>query len=237
MSLCRLLNNRIVRNTGLEKMPSGITGFIKLTGIRCIKNAGEYQNAAPSHRITTGLKLGEITDNFKFEFASQSISISPWQSIGGFESRYRSEDHEMIRVIRNDSGNSIGFCWHAKPNDRNWFITSIIDRTYMRGFIQYTLSKDKYSIWNTSENSYNMDTYPARGLEDPDADILFANTYGDEAIYKDVIIKYGRIYDGDILVREYIPMKRLSDGAVGFYETVTGEFKENEGFKEFIAVI
>lgn len=43
-----------------------------------------------------------------------------------------------------------------------------------------------------------------------------------------------RFYDGDTLIRDYVPAKRLSDGAIGMYEMVTSEFianaRENSSF-------
>lgn len=43
------------------------------------------------------------------------------------------------------------------------------------------------------------------------------------------------IYDNSELVRDFIPAKRSSDGAVGLYDTVTGTFYGNAGTGSFVA--
>lgn len=43
------------------------------------------------------------------------------------------------------------------------------------------------------------------------------------------------IYDNSELVRDFVPAKRSSDGAVGLYDTVTGAFFGNSGTGAFVA--
>lgn len=43
-----------------------------------------------------------------------------------------------------------------------------------------------------------------------------------------------QIYDNDVLIRDYIPCKN-SDGVVGLYDAVNGQFYTNAGAGEFIA--
>ena len=43
-----------------------------------------------------------------------------------------------------------------------------------------------------------------------------------------------KIWDNDILVRDFIPCYRISDGAAGLYDTVNGVFYTNQGTGEFI---
>jgi hypothetical protein len=48
-------------------------------------------------------------------------------------------------------------------------------------------------------------------------------------------IFYVQIYDNNILVRDFIPARRNSDGVLGMYDTVTNTFFTNAGTGEFIA--
>ena len=48
----------------------------------------------------------------------------------------------------------------------------------------------------------------------------------------DVSIYEVEIYEGDILLKHYIPVKRKSDNTLGMYEVVSREFKENEYYPE-----
>lgn len=46
---------------------------------------------------------------------------------------------------------------------------------------------------------------------------------------------YTRIYESDVLVRDYVPVKRVSDGAIGLYDRVSQTFYANAGTGKFIA--
>lgn len=48
-------------------------------------------------------------------------------------------------------------------------------------------------------------------------------------------IYYLKIYDGDTLVRDFIPTKRNSDNEIGLYDKVTNQFFANNGTGEFVA--
>lgn len=48
-------------------------------------------------------------------------------------------------------------------------------------------------------------------------------------------IYFCQIYNNDILVRDFIPAKRVSDNAVGMYDLVSGNFFGNSGTGTFIA--
>lgn len=47
-------------------------------------------------------------------------------------------------------------------------------------------------------------------------------------------IYYLKIYDGDTLVRDFIPVKRNKDNAIGLYDKVTKQFFNNQGTGTFI---
>ena len=47
-------------------------------------------------------------------------------------------------------------------------------------------------------------------------------------------IYYCKIWDNDILVRDFIPVKRLSDNAIGMYDRVSGTFFTNSGTGDFV---
>jgi len=44
-----------------------------------------------------------------------------------------------------------------------------------------------------------------------------------------------QMYDNDVLIRDFIPAKRIADNAIGMYDSVTKTFFENQGTGTFIA--
>jgi hypothetical protein len=70
----------------------------------------------------------------------------------------------------------------------------------------------------------------------PYALVLFAIRNGNvtPAFNSNMNLYYCKIWDGDTLVREFIPCQRISDSAVGLYDKVYGVFYENKGYGEFL---
>lgn len=65
---------------------------------------------------------------------------------------------------------------------------------------------------------------------------LFAsNENGSARIGKDLRIYYFKIFEADTLIRNYIPAKRKSDGAIGLYDTVNDTFSLSPNGTKFIA--
>lgn len=63
--------------------------------------------------------------------------------------------------------------------------------------------------------------------------IFALNNNGTITQYGKVQLYSLKIYDGDTLVRDYVPCYRISDGVAGLYDTVNEEFYTNAGTGEF----
>lgn len=61
---------------------------------------------------------------------------------------------------------------------------------------------------------------------------LFQNTNSQRSSIR--MYKF-KIYDNNVLVRDFVPARRISDSVVGMYDTVTQTFFGNSGSGEFIA--
>jgi hypothetical protein len=70
----------------------------------------------------------------------------------------------------------------------------------------------------------------------PYALVLFAVRNGSKipTFNSSMNLYYCKIWDGDTLVREFIPCQRISDNTVGLYDKVYGVFYENKGTGEFL---
>lgn len=54
------------------------------------------------------------------------------------------------------------------------------------------------------------------------------------SFYSTMTLYYCKIWDGDTLVRDFIPCQRISDSTVGLYDKVYGVFYENKGNGDFL---
>lgn len=64
------------------------------------------------------------------------------------------------------------------------------------------------------------------------------NSDGSALVYSrnaGMFVYAARIYENDVLVRDFIPARRNSNGVIGMYDTVTGTFFTNSGTGTFIA--
>jgi len=97
----------------------------------------------------------------------------------------------------------------------------------------YTVSYDKdYLVVNGASQSsgWYADYVGNRNA------YLFATNRGDTTwAGGDTKIYYFKMYNGNNLVRDFIPAKRNSDGVLGMYDTVSNTFFTNAGSGDFIA--
>ena len=65
---------------------------------------------------------------------------------------------------------------------------------------------------------------------------IFAGNHANTVYYQATMkLTYFKIYDEDILVRDFIPVKRKSDDVICLYDKVSKEFFTNQGTGDFIA--
>ena len=88
------------------------------------------------------------------------------------------------------------------------------------------------NVWKIGSNTY---TFAAQTFQSTINDYIFANTGYDGAVSGQTNVKvYSfKIYDGDTLVRDYVPVRRKSDNVGGLYDKVTGTFYGNSGTGNF----
>ena len=80
-----------------------------------------------------------------------------------------------------------------------------------------------------NDNVYNVNT--AIGDAKNHMYLFYRNLVGGKA---KMTLYSCKIYDDGVLVRDFIPCSRKSDGLIGLYDTVTKEFYTNAGTGEFI---
>ena len=101
----------------------------------------------------------------------------------------------------------------------------IIEKTESTGRKIFQINKEKFYIDNVLENTFESTSYQAT-----DNLTLFAlNTAGTVSFNSSAKIYSCKIYDNNVLVRDYIPCKRDSDNEIGLYDLVNNTFTTNAG--------
>lgn len=95
----------------------------------------------------------------------------------------------------------------------------IIEIKQGKVFIDNVLQTERTDTFDTELNLY-----------------LFASNINNYADYygKDIFLEKFKIYDNNILVRDFIPCYRKSDNEIGLYDLVNNEFYTNQGTGTFI---
>lgn len=93
----------------------------------------------------------------------------------------------------------------------------------------YTSIQDKIGITINGTNFYEYDTTITDFTSTRTITLLRTNTIG----FKGKIYKF-KLYDGNKIVRNFIPCYRKSDDEAGMYDVVNGVFYTNEGTGDFV---
>lgn len=125
-----------------------------------------------------------------------------------------------LTTIRNDYNASISGTT-ASPVNSTFYIDKNKGNLYINDIITHT----QYT--NTIENAEFSGNY--------NLFIFCRNHNGEPQAFTTYILYNFKIYNNDVLVRNFIPVKRKSDNEVGLYDKVSKTFFTNQGTGTFIA--
>jgi hypothetical protein len=171
----------------------------------------EYIQSSGSQYIDTGVYY-----NSKLSFA---VDFSNFTSDSGY---VLGIDTPLFGLCRREAG-QIG--WFSKPNQ-------------MFTYNSFTTSGRYYIECSGDNFSCNLVTYdPQTDSGNAEGSGSFRLFNGRWALVSPVACRLHscRIYDDGELIRDFIPVKRNSDGVVGLYEVVTNAFYTNNGSGSFTA--
>ena len=197
-------------------LPSGYTEleYIESTGTQWI-DTGVYGNLDTSFEITCQTTV-EPTEDMRFV---------------PFGSRQSATESNIMVLFDVD----------------NVVVADFGDYTATRLSAQVNNIMDKFKIYNSRNSRYiqdvtnnitynNTNSYNTN-FTTPTTLRIAAVGPGFHTLQKNFVGKiwYVKIWNGNILVRDFMPAKRKSDGAIGMYDIVTNTFFENAGTGTFIA--
>lgn len=139
-------------------------------------------------------------------------------------------------------------CRNSTYNSRTLFITDLTGFRNDQNYNQFNISKSLTldTIYNLSSsqtefkiNNIVLQTYPEDSGIDLDKPLILLSAYDATTTivnynysFKGKIYNY-KIYDNDVLIRDYIPVKRKSDEVLGLYDMISNKFFINKGTGNF----
>lgn len=128
--------------------------------------------------------------------------------------------------------NSVGILWNGTNFRSDYGSISGAKLTVPTTGVRYDVDKNKATCRIGTETVTNSSSSFSSTLN---VYLFGCNEGGSFAYPASMRLWSFAIYDNSELVRDFVPAKRSSDGAVGLYDTVTGTFFGNSGTGTFVA--
>ena len=205
---------------------SGTPGYLTLRNI--IPNNYErvsYIETSKTQYITTDITIGDIKDKYTMDIEFEALSLYDYNTLWG--STLNEDTYEGW--IYGSGGP------RSRSNDL------YIDKRNVD--IKLSLNtKHRYSTFvesNTTsfslldKNLNYSDVFDSRGnsIASLSKNILLFKSGTD---YSHLKVYSFRIISNDVIIGDFVPVKRKSDGIYGMYDTVRNKFYKSEGTSEFI---
>lgn len=158
----------------------------------------------------------------------------------GFTPNQDTSVYTKVKINSLPSGNKTIFGSRISANVRHFGLTIGGDNVWYTGYgtlsqstgwrvslnEEYEIKKEK-GIFTLGSNQY---TQTSTDFTSPGDMYIFAMNQNNETIaYTQMKLYYCKIYNDDILVRDFIPCYRNSDNEVGLYDLVNDVFYTNQG--------
>lgn len=176
----------------------------------------EYIESTGTQYIDTGIKA-KGTIGFEVSFFSNDKFSGSYPGYGSvFGGRTASTKNEIQVTTYTTNDTPTGTFRYANSSHQAYInlkeknIISYLDNEYIVNGALIEISR------STFDSNQNMT-------------IFAVNNGGTITQYGKVKLYYLKLYDDNILVRNYIPCLRLSDGEIGLYDTVSNTFFTNKG--------
>lgn len=166
--------------------------------------------------VDTGVK-GDLA-NLRIVFRGKKTSHTAYSPFFG---NYRDENTNVTRVIEGGNASTpVLYTYNRKAGGGSASATGILSEdahTYDLSSSGLLVDNDKlFPIRDVSGTSNSTNIAICASSVPSSAASSGAST----------VFAYFKIYQGDTLIRDYVPVKRLSDNKVGFYELVNNTFEQ-----------
>lgn len=171
----------------------------------------EYLESDGTQYIDTNIiPTNSAKTKVQFEFQLTDITNGQYQSIG-CNSNMNFTSSQTLLKFRSNAIEIADF-------DQNWHICEMSKST-----------SGKLTIFDGEEYNTTATTEAALHF------LLFGMALDNGMYYGRYKLKYFKCYGNNIIVRNMIPVRRLSDNVLGMYDTVNNVFYDNQGTGTFTA--
>jgi len=201
----------------IERAPGIVPAGSGYTQVEYLQSSGtQYIDTGFEPNINSGMVL-----DFESNRADSPIQALVQNGAISFGVSSSSSVQTTDFMVYNGLGNDQTLYWR-------------LDNAYGDGTGRYLATIDKQSF---SIKASNGATYSRTVSNDAYTMgynlVLFGRKYNGTVTGSNVKIYSAKLYDDGVMVRDFVPARRNSDGVLGMYDTVSGNFFTNAGSGEF----
>lgn len=181
----------------------------------------EYIESTGTQYIDTGLIANQDT-GFEIDFTTNNaLSTSEFGSIFGARTSSKNNEYQLTTYSSNNSYK--GTLRYGNSNSYNAGFNNTTERQHM-------ILKNKVYTGNSNESIQLDSTF-----ETPVNLTIFGVNENGTVIQNGSLKLYSfKIYDGNTLVRDFVPSIRTNDDSIGLYDVQNNQFYTNSGTGSFI---
>lgn len=215
-------NELTLQNTANAKMKVGLSASESTQNNAILPSEYqqvEYIESSGTQYIDTGFNHTTNTTGYDFDIEVTSLT-NTYHSLYGARSSSNGAEAYYIGVFKN--GNAYGCCGGNKKDALGW--------TVVPG-VRYSVNVNPATGVTVNGTTYAMEYNTAATYSD--SDYIFAlNQRGPIETSSTKLYKF-RIYDNNVLVRDFIPCYRKNGNVIGMYDLVNNTFYTNAGTGTF----
>lgn len=203
---------KIYGNSKQGELPSEYTQveYIESTGTQCIDTGISGDN-----------------NNLSFEVKYEWTELPSTGKYAYILGNHINEDSNTTRLLQ--YGNNITYL-NLNTKAQNGTTQYRMNRT-VNTIYEDKLSNSKYE---TNSNYINI-TNKTKGISNKNNVFIFSKGLNNTTTFSKIKLYSFKIYDNDILIRNFIPCYRKSNNVIGMYDIVNNVFYTNAGTGTFIA--
>lgn len=162
-------------------------------------------------------------DNLRFKFG---VTFHTFVAYGAFFGNYVNEGSDCWRLIFQSANTGVYVTSNKIASGGTMGYSQ--SGSMLNQYLEFDIYADGFDMFNAHKNSPT-----SRGVAN-NTNILIGRC-GENANSVQKRFYYFQIYDNGVLIRDYAPCKRNSDGICGFYDTINNTFNPSIGSENFAA--
>lgn len=222
-------SGKVIRNfIPSVRVSDGVVGFYDAVGKQFFTNLGSDKFTAGDYVMPSDYTRVSYLQSTGKEYIDTGVATS---TNINFDLSLQLLDANIDQKIFGSYGNNGGLWLGTLSGQWGYGATRILDET---ATTEKTQVKLKNGTWYFNEAQGNHQGTAVGGVSGTITLFAARHTSGIMTASKGIKVFELKIYNGETLVRNFVPCKKISDGTLGMFDYVTQQFYTNQGTGAFV---